>query len=199
MNKEIVEIFYDFSDPYCYIFLDDLYRFEDIQDVECIWQPLNPKAAGLPQQVFHYLEGEDTYVREEIERFAKERNLELNFPSEWPNEEFDVSRVTRAAFVALDMGVGKEFNFRATYRIWGLGEDPTKDQFLIQVAEDLDLDLGEFLTKVAAVDTRERAKGVIARAKKFGVFKPLTIVHRNIRYYGFWNIQKALDSLQNCL
>lgn len=199
MSKQIVEIYYDFSDPYCYVFLDDLYKFEEIEEIECIWQPMNTKAAGLPQPVFRLLDGEDSYIREEVSRISASRQLELQFSPDWPSEEFDVSRVTRAAFVAIDMGVLKEFNFRATYRIWGLGEEPAKDQFLIQVAEDLDLDLGEFLTKVAATDTRERAKGVIARAQKFGVFKPLTIVFNNTRFYGYWNINQALETVKSAV
>ncbi|MCS6893392.1 MAG: DsbA family protein, partial [Deltaproteobacteria bacterium] len=198
-TKQIVEIYFDFSDPYCYVFLDDLFNIAEMSDIECIWQPLNPKAAGLPQPVFHLVEGEDSYIREEVTDLCKEKNLELNFPPEWPSEDFDVSRVTRASFVAIDMGLIKEFNFRSTYRIWGLGEDPTKDNFLIEVAEDLDVDLGEFLTKVAAIDTRERAKGVISRAKKFGVFKTPTVLVGGKRFYGYWNIPKAFKAIKDSL
>ncbi len=199
MSKEIVEIYYDFSDPYCYLFLDAIYKIEEIKEIDCIWQPFNPKAGGIPQPVFNFLEGEDSYIKEEVLRISKEQKIEITFPAEWPSEEFDVSRVTRGAFIAYDMGILKEYNFRASYRIWGLGEDPAKDNFLIELAEDLDVDLGEFLTKVAAVDTRERAKGVCLRAKKFGVFKVPTIIFKNQRYYGYWNIPVALEHIKKSI
>jgi 2-hydroxychromene-2-carboxylate isomerase len=198
MTKEIVEIYYDFADPYCYVFLDDLYEIESLKDVEVIWQPYNLKASGgIVESGTSFSEEEVSYIKEEVGRLAKERNLEIVFSPDWPKEEFDVSRATRAAFVALDLGVGKEFNYRVSYRIWGLGEDPAKDSFLIQVAEDLDLDLAEFLTKVSLVDTRERARGVVQRAKKQGVFRTPTITFKEQRFYGYWNIKRAIDVIAN--
>ena len=45
-----------------------------------------------------------------------------------------------------------------------------------ELCDDIDIDLGDFLSKVSSSDTRERVKGIYKRGRKLGVFDTPTFV-----------------------
>lgn len=180
----IVEVYYSFQSPYCYICLEDIYDLESKYDVELLWQPFSAKAAG--QQVPPTTVNPDkiSYIFEDTKRMAESRGMDIGFPPGWPEEEFDPGRITRGAIIANDMGVGMEYNIKVFHRIWGLSEDCSQDVFFQQLCDELDVDLGEFLSKSAASDTRERAKNYYKRGKKAGVFDSPTLIFEGGRFFG---------------
>jgi predicted DsbA family dithiol-disulfide isomerase len=74
------------------------------------------------------------------------------------------------------MGVLMEYNIKVFNKWWGLGENPNEDSFMNELCDDLDIDLGDFLSKVSSSDTRERVKGIYKRGRKLGVFDTPTFV-----------------------
>jgi len=179
-----VEIYYSFQSPYAYLALDSLYEIIRSFDAEFIWQPFSAKAAGQQIPVTPVNPEKLSYLFEDTKRYAEEQNLPLVYPDDWPQNEFDPGRVTRGAVVALDLDVLMEYNYKVFHKCWGLGENPNSDEFMSELCEDLDIDLGEFLSKVSSSDTRERVKGIYKRGKKFGVFDTPTIVIGNDRFVG---------------
>ena len=107
------------------------------------------------------------------------------YPEGWPENEFDPGKITRGALVALDMEVLMEYNYKVFHKMWGLGENPNDDHFMTELCEELDIDLGEFLSKLSSTDTRERVKGIYKRGKKIGVFDTPTFVIDNDRFFGY--------------
>ena len=77
-----------------------------------------------------------------------------------------------------------EYNIKVFNKWWGVGENPNDEAFTTQLCEDLDIDLGEFLSKVSSSDTRERVKGIYKRGKKFDVFDTPTFVIDKERFVG---------------
>ena len=77
-----------------------------------------------------------------------------------------------------------EYNIKVFHRWWGLGENPNEETFLNELCDELDVDLGEFLSKSSSSDTRERVKGVYKRGRKMGVFDTPTFVIDKDRYVG---------------
>jgi 2-hydroxychromene-2-carboxylate isomerase len=179
-----VEIYYSFQSPYAYLALDSLYEIIRSFDAEFIWQPFSAKAAGQQIPVTPVIPEKLSYLFEDTKRYADEQNLPLVYPDDWPQNEFDPGRITRGAVVALDLDVLMEYNYKVFHKCWGLGENPNSDEFMSELCEDLDIDLGEFLSKVSSSDTRERVKGIYKRGKKFGVFDTPTIVIGNDRFVG---------------
>jgi predicted DsbA family dithiol-disulfide isomerase len=92
--------------------------------------------------------------------------------------------VTRGALVARDLDVLMEYNYKVFHKIWGLGENPNDEGFMNELCEELDIDLGEFLSKMSSSDTRERVKNIYKRGKQMEVFDTPTLIFNSERYVG---------------
>jgi 2-hydroxychromene-2-carboxylate isomerase len=190
-----IEVFYSFQSPYSYLALEHIYDLEKKYDVELLWQPFSAKASGQQIQGAPINPDKLSYLYEDTRRYAAEHNSPLEFPSNWPQEEYDPSRVTRGAVVAGDLGFQMEYNYKVSHRWWGLGANPNDDEFLSELCEELDVDLGEFLSKLSNSDTRERVKGIYKRGKKLGVFDTPTFVIEQERIVGLDKIAYLEDRL----
>ncbi len=179
-----IEIFYSYQSPYSYLALEKCYDLERDFDVEILWQPFSAKASGQTLPPTPIMPDKLTYLFEDTKRYAQEMHLELTYPEGWPETEFDPGKVTRGALVAADMGVLMEYNYKVFQKMWGAGEDPNTDEFTNQLCQDLDIDLGEFLSKMNSSDTRERVKGIYKRGRKLGVFDTPTFLIDKERVFG---------------
>ena len=179
-----IEVYYSYQSPYSYLELELIYNLQHGYDVELLWQPFSAKAAGQQLTPTPVVPEKLTYLFEDTNRLASELGVPLKFPEGWPENEFDPGRVTRGALVANDMGVLMEYNYKVFDKWWGQGENPNDEAFTNQLCDELDIDLGEFLSKVSSSDTRERVKGVYKRGKKLEVFDTPTFVIDKERIYG---------------
>ena len=195
MSLEI-EVFYSFQSPYSYLALESIYDLESKYDVQLLWQPFSAKAAGQPLTPTPVIPDKLSYLLEDTKRTAVELGIPLVFPDQWPEVEFDPGRATRGAVVAKDLGVLMEYNYKVFHKWWGLGENPNDDQFINQLCEELDIDLGDFLSKIATSDTRERIKGIYKRGKKLGVFDTPTFVIDKERIVGMERVPYLAGRLE---
>lgn len=192
-----VEVFYSFQSPYSYLALDPIYEIQDKFDVEILWQPYSAKASGQPVQQTGVIPDKLSYLFEDTKRLATERGLSLIYPEAWPEAEFDPGRITRGAVIANDMGVLLEYNIKVMNKWWGLGENPNDDSFMNELCEDLDIDLGDFLSKVSSSDTRERVKGIYKRGRKLGVYDtPTFVLDSSERIVGYDKIPYLASRLE---
>lgn len=181
-----IEVYYSFQSPYSYLALDPIYELQDKYAVEILWQPYSAKASGQPVQQTGVIPDKLSYLFEDTKRLAAERGLSLVYPEAWPEAEFDPGRITRGAVIANDLGVLLEYNIKVFNKWWGLGENPNEDSFMNELCEDLDIDLGDFLSKVSSSDTRERVKGIYKRGRKLGVYDtPTFVIDSAERIVGF--------------
>jgi 2-hydroxychromene-2-carboxylate isomerase len=186
-----VEVYYSFQSPYSYLAIESIYDLASRYDIELLWQPFSAKASGQPLPSAPVVPEKLSYLFEDTKRIATERAMPLVFPDGWPETEFDPGRVTRGAVVAGDLGVLMEYNYKVFHKWWGLGENPNEENFMNELCEELDVDLGEFLSKVSSSDTRERVKGIYKRGKKAMVFDTPTLVIDKERFVGIDKISSV--------
>lgn len=179
-----VEVFYSFQSPYSYLALEAIYEIENNYDVELLWQPFSAKASGQTLTTAPVIPDKLSYLFEDVKRYTGEHNIPLVIPADWPENEFDPGRVTRGAVVAGDLGVLKEYNYKVFHKWWGVGENPNDENFMNELCDELDVDLGDFLSKVSSSDTRERVKGIFKRGRKMGIFDTPTFVIDKERFVG---------------
>jgi 2-hydroxychromene-2-carboxylate isomerase len=179
-----IEVFYSFQSPYSYLALESIYEIESKYDVELLWQPFSAKASGQQMTPSPIVPDKLSYLFEDTKRFAEEKNIPLVFPEGWPENEFDPGRVTRGAVVAGDLGILMEYNYKVFHKWWGLGENPNDENFMNELCDELDIDLGDFLSKVSSSDTRERVKGIYKRGRKMAVYDTPTFVLDKERIVG---------------
>lgn len=191
-----LEFFYSFQSPYSYLALEGLYDIESNYDVEVLWQPFSAKASGHQIPSAPIIPDKLSYLFEDTARFAKEHGTPLKFPEQWPEVEFDPGRATRGAVVAGDLEVLMAYNVKVFHRAWGLGENPNDEHFLNELCDELDIDLGDFLSKISSSDTRERVKGIYKRGQKMGVFDTPTIIWDKERFVGLDKINYVKQRLE---
>ncbi|MCB0333111.1 MAG: DsbA family protein [Bdellovibrionales bacterium] len=191
-----IEVFYSFQSPYSYLALESIYDLEKNFDIELLWQPYSAKASGQQVQPAPINPDKLSYLYEDTKRYAAEHNIPLEFPASWPQEEYDPNRVTRGAIVAGDLGFQMEYNYKVFHRWWGEGLNPNDDDFISELCDELDIDLGEFLSKLSNSDTRERVKGIFKRGRKLGIFDTPTLVLDKERLVGIDKISYLADRLK---
>ncbi|WKZ57536.1 MAG: DsbA family protein [Bdellovibrionota bacterium] len=179
-----IEVFYSFQSPYSYLALESIYELPKRYDVELLFQPFSAKASGQQMPSAPIIPDKLSYLFEDTKRLAEEMNIPLVFPEGWPETEFDPGRVTRGALIAQDLGILMEYNYKVFHKWWGLGENPNDENFMNELCDELDIDLGDFLSKLSSSDTRERVKGVYKRGRKLGVFDTPTFLVDKDRYFG---------------
>ena len=179
-----IEVYYSFQSPYSYLAMESIYDLQQSYDIDILWQIFSAKAAGQPITPTPIVPEKLSYLFEDTKRYAEEVGIPLHFPESWPEVEFDPGRVTRGAVVAGDLGVLMEFNIKVFQKWWGMGENPNDEAFTSQLCDEIDIDLGEFLSKVSSSDTRERVKGIYKRGKKLGVFDTPTFLIDKERIVG---------------
>jgi 2-hydroxychromene-2-carboxylate isomerase len=188
-----IEAYYSFQNPYCYLALDQMYDLAENFDIEVLWQPFSAKASGETVTPAPIVPDKLSYLFEDTKRFALDNNIPLQYPEGWPENEYDPGRVTRGAIVARDMGIGKEYTYKVFYKWWGLGENPNDQNFMNELCDELDVDLGDFLSKVSSSDTRERIKGIYKRGRKLGIFDTPSFLIDKERIYGMDKISQLKD------
>lgn len=191
-----VEVFYSFQSPYSYLALESIYELQRKFDIELLWQPFSAKASGQQLPPTPIVPDKLSYLFEDTKRFATEHNIPLVFPEGWPENEFDPGRVTRGALIAGDLGILMEYNYKVFHKWWGLGENPNDENFMNELCDELDIDLGDFLSKVSSSDTRERVKGIFKRGKKMGIFDTPTLVIDKERIFGMDKLTYVAQRLE---
>lgn len=191
-----VEVFYSYQSPYSYLALESIYELEERFDITLLWQPFSAKASGHQLPPSPLIPDKLQYLFEDTKRFAADHGIPIHYPEGWPEMEFDPGRATRGALVAQDMEMLKEYNYKVFHKWWGLGENPNDESFLSELCEELDVDLGEFLSKLSSSDTRERVKGVYKRGRKLGVFDTPTLMIENERFVGIDKIPYVAQRLE---
>lgn len=179
-----IEVYYSFQSPYSYLAIESIYDLASRFDIELLWQPFSAKASGQPLPPAPVIPEKLSYLFEDTKRIAGDCGIPLVYPEGWPETEFDPGRVTRGAVVAGDLGVLMEYNYKVFHKWWGLGENPNEENFMNELCDELDVDLGEFLSKVSSSDTRERVKGIYKRGRKAMVFDTPTLVIDKERFVG---------------
>lgn len=191
-----IEVYYSFQSPYSYLAIESIYDLASRYEIELLWQPYSAKAAGQPLPPGQVIPDKLSYLFEDTRRLATEGGIPLVYPEGWPETEFDPGRVTRGAVVAGDLGVLMEYNYKVFHKWWGQGENPNDENFMNELCDELDVDLGEFLSKISSSDTRERVKGIYKRGKKAMIFDTPTLVIDRERFVGIDKIAHVARRLE---
>ena len=148
MRKQI-EVFYTYSSPYSYLILDRLYDLEKAYDVRVEWQPWAAASDGAKNRE---IEPERVrYIQRDVQRIAEFLNLPIVFSP----RQYDSLSSHLGALVAKEMGVLFEYNIKVFHRWWGEGLDPNEGDYFAGLAEELDVDVGQFLEQMNSHDVRE--------------------------------------------
>lgn len=182
--------FYDFSSPYAYL---SAHRVEEVLPVQPRWQPIlfGSLIQAIGKVPWSMREGpaRDEQMRE-CEQRAAALGLPLSWPRGWPTETYSVL-VLRAALVAEELGLLREFSLAAYRQGLGLGRDLTDLDVVLEAAGQAGVDAAAVRTGVERPDIKERLRRVTGEAQELGVTGIPTV------YTGeqlFWGDDRLTDA-----
>ena len=186
--------FYDFSSPYSYL---SAHRVDELLPVAPRWQPIMFGALirAIDKLPWSMREGtaRDARMRE-CEQRAAALGLPLRWPPGWPTETYSVL-VLRAALVAEELGLLREFS-RAAYRQGlGLGRDLTDLDVVLEAAEEVGIEGTALRDGVERPEIKERLRGVTDEARELGVTGIPTIYTGEQLYWGDDRLADAAAAL----
>ncbi|HEY7836768.1 MAG TPA: DsbA family protein [Solirubrobacteraceae bacterium] len=186
--------FYDFSSPYSYF---AAHRIDDALPVPPRWQPI--LFGGLIREIGKLAwsmrpgSGRDAQMRE-CEEQAAGLGLPLRWPRGWPTETYSVV-VLRAALVAAELGLVREFSLAAYRQGFGLGRDLTDIHVVLEAADEAGADRAAVREGVERADVKERLRRVTDDARRLGVTGIPTVCVEGTLYWGNDRLEDAAAAL----
>jgi 2-hydroxychromene-2-carboxylate isomerase len=175
--------FYDFSSPYAYL---SAHRVDEVLPVAPRWQPIMfgalIRAIGKVPWSMREGAARDAQMRE-CEQRAAALDLPLSWPRGWPTETYSVI-VLRAALVAEELGLLREFSRAAYKQGLGSGRDLTDLDVVLDAAEEAGVDGAAVREGIERPAIKERLRGVTDEARELGVTGIPTVYTGEQLYWG---------------
>ncbi len=187
--------FYDFSSPYAYL---SAHRVDEVLPVEPRWQPIlyGSLLRAIGKLPWSMREGapRDEQMRE-CEQRAAALGLPLTWPRGWPADTYSVL-VLRAALVAEELDLLREFTLAAYRQGLGLGRDLTDLDVVLEAAEEAGVDAAAVREGVQRAEIKERLRRVTDEARELGVTGIPTIYTDEGLYWGDDRLGEAATALR---
>ena len=186
--------FYDFSSPYSYMSAN---RVDEVLPSAPRWQPIMFGALiqAIGKVPWSMREGpaRDAQMRE-CEQRAAALGLPLSWPPGWPTGTYSVL-VLRAALVADELGLLREFSLAAYRQGLGLGRDLTDLDVVLEAAEEAGVDAATVREGVERPEIKARLRQVTDEARDRGVSGIPTVQARGQLYWGDDRLSEAAAAL----
>jgi 2-hydroxychromene-2-carboxylate isomerase len=186
--------YYDFQSPYSYL---AAHRVDDVLAVPARWQPIafGPLVMAIGKVPWSWDEGPARDARKrECEARAAELGLTLEWPRDWPKGTYSILAL-RAALVAEEAGLLREFS-RAAYRQGlGLGRDLTDLDVVLEAAREAGVDADDIREGVGRPEIKERLRAVTEAARERGVTGVPTVAVGETLFWGDDRLEDAARAL----
>ena len=190
-----VDFFYDFASPYSYLAATQIDAVCERQGAVARWRPFllgavfketdNHSPVTIPAKA--------KYLPLDLEDWAKHYGIEMTMPAEFP---INSVRANRAALVAEQHGLVKEFS-RALYEAyWVRGRNASDPEVIAESAERVGLEPANVLAGVERPEIKAKLKTNTAEALALGAFGAPTMVYEGRIYWGNDRLQILEDALK---
>jgi len=188
--------FYDFSSPYSYM---SAHRVDEALPRAPRWQPIlyGSLIQAIGKTPWSMREGaaRDAQMRE-CEQRAAALGLPLRWPREWPLGTYSVLAL-RAALVAQEHGLLREFSLAAYEQGLGLGRDLTDLDVVLEAAEEAGVEPAAVREGVERPEVKERLRNATEEARELGVTGIPTIYTGDELYWGDDRLEDAAQALRD--
>ncbi len=184
------EFFYDFNSPYAYL---AALRVDDLLPVRPVWQPIAfgviVKETGKVPWSFVPAQREAGWV--EIAGRAQERGVpEVRCPEGWPRECYSLAPL-RAALVAQDAGVLREFSLAHFHGVFADGRQPGDLDAIDDAARAAGLHPAVVRAGIADRGVKDRLRAATARALARGITGVPTVAVGDELFWGDDRLEDA--------
>jgi len=184
------EFFYDFNSPYAYL---AALRVDDLLPVRPVWRPIAfgvivKQTAKVP---WSFVAPEREAGRAEIARRAAQRGVpELRYPEGWPRDCYSLTPL-RAALIAQDAGLLREFSRELYARIFGGGRQPGDLDVVLDAAQRAGLDPAAVRDGIADERVKDRLRAATESALARGITGVPTVAVGDELFWGDDRLEDA--------
>ena len=185
---------YDFSSPYAYL---AAHRVDDVLPLPVTWMPIafGPLLKMIGKTPWSFVRDADhDERRRDCERRAAALGLDLKWPEGWPFDSYSM-RVLRAAVVAEDAGLLREFSLAAFRHGFGEGRSLRELDAVLAVAADVGLDLDAVREGVEDDGVKTRLRMRTEHARSIGVSGLPTVLVGDRLFWGDDRLEDAAEVL----
>jgi 2-hydroxychromene-2-carboxylate isomerase len=183
-----VKLFFNFRSPYCYLASKTLFQIFDDYHANLLWRPVGGWDLRSPPD---RAKVKVPLTRQDVARFARRMGIPLNPPP----LETEPTLAGAGSLYAQQQGLLRPYLVAVMAAEWSEGRNIGERETLLQVAESVGLDRGEFAEAMDNPDNLQQLKTHAEEANQLGVIGVPTFVIDDQIFWGQDRIEFVLEHL----
>lgn len=189
MSRQLVEIYFNFRSPYCYLASKHMFQTLAQFDVELSWRPFSGwDGRSAPDRQKSKLR----VVRQDVKRFCARMNIPFNPPP----MHTDGTLAGRVSLLAEERGLLSEWVAAVMHAEWGEGRDIGDPAVLAELGVQVGLSAQEVQGAIDSESYQTRLETHWQQAQEAGVFGVPTFVVGEELFWGNDRIDFLAEYLQ---
>ena len=186
MGKKL-EFFFDCSSPWTYLAFSRIEEIARRHGADLVWKPIlvggvfNAVNPSVYEGRERPVKAKARYYQKDLRDWAQLYGLKIGQPSVFPVNSV---KAMRGAFVAHEQGRIAPYSRRVFESYWGEDRDISQDNVLREIAGAVGLAEGEFFSKIAAAEYKEKLKASTDELIERGGFGSPTIFVDGNMFFG---------------
>ena len=189
-----LDFWYEFASTYSYLSAMRIGEMAGEAGVEVHWRPflLGPilKKQGWDTSPFKVLKDKGGYMVRDMERICAARGLEFTMPDNFPQNGLNAART---ALIASDEGWAEPFTQAIYLAEYANSLDISDESVLSDCLKQAKRSPSDYLTRIAALEIKERFKRQTQEAMSLGIFgAPTFVCQDGEMFWGDDRLEQAL-------
>lgn len=183
-----VKLFFNFRSPYCYLASKTLFRIVDEYHTRLVWRPVGGwDLRSSPDRAKKKV----PLTRQDVARFARRMGIPLTPPP----IETEPTLAGAGSLYAEQQGLLRPYIMEMMRTEWAEGKNIGERDVLLQVAEKVGLDRGEFAEAMESPENLAELKANAEEAEELGVIGVPTFVIGDQVFWGQDRLDFVLEHL----
>lgn len=196
MSRPVLEFWYEFSSPYCYLTAVRLADLAERHDIDVVWKPFllgaifKAQGRDLPANIPE----KARYMWNDVARKSRKNGLSFQKPDAFPCFALMASRI---GTIAESQPWGGEFVKRMFQKFFEENIDISRSEPVIEVLETLGLDSQKVIDEAQSEEKKDLLKKQNDIAMEKGIFGAPMFLANGEMFWGDDRLEEAIDFLKN--
>ena len=158
MNANYIEFYFDCSSPWTYLAFNEIVSLSHRHELEIDWKPVLVGGVfnAVNQDVYEFRKKPNllklNYSNNDLNLWSKVRGISISFPEVFPVNSV---KAMRGCLFAQKENQLIEFTDKVFQAYWSKGKDISKEDLLIDIAKNLNLNSDEFKKFICSQEAKD--------------------------------------------
>ena len=187
MNANYIEFYFDCSSPWTYLAFAEIVSLSQRYDLEIDWKPVLVGGVfnTVNQDVYEFRKKPNplklNYSNDDLNLWSKVRGINISFPEVFPVNSV---KAMRGCLFAIKENQLTEFADKVFQAYWSEGKDISKEDQLIDIAKNSNLETEEFKKFIASQEAKDLLIKNTDELIERGGFGSPTFFYREKMFFG---------------